>query len=227
MKLNATQRRIMERVINAFETGSADGDYGAISIHRDGPDGIRQLTYGRSQTTEYGKLPLLVQRYVDARGMYSRDLERYAGDAVWVPVTDDLAFRFLLRRAGRNDPVMRKIQDEFFNEEFFLPAVQWAWLYSFELPLSGLVIYDSFIHSGTVPREIRGMFPEPVPGNGGNERAWVRAYVQARHKWLARHPRAVLRKTTYRTQCLLHEIARDNWNLTTLPIRANGVKVAA
>jgi len=56
MQLTAKQKRICEQVVNAFETGSARGDYGNISIYNDGPNQIRQITYGRSQTTEYGRV---------------------------------------------------------------------------------------------------------------------------------------------------------------------------
>ena len=63
MNLSAGQKQIIERVINVFETGTVDGDYGAISIYSDGPHDVRQITYGRSQTTEYGNLRELVSRY--------------------------------------------------------------------------------------------------------------------------------------------------------------------
>jgi hypothetical protein len=38
-----------------FETGSVQGDYSIIAIFPDGPSQIEQVTYWRSQTTEYGK----------------------------------------------------------------------------------------------------------------------------------------------------------------------------
>jgi len=227
MNLSPTQRRVIERIVNAFETGSAEGDYGAISVYSDGPHGIRQITYGRSQTTEYGKLRLLVQRYVDAGGIYSSDLALYAGDVGSIPLTDDLAFRSLLRRAGREDPVMREVQDAFFEEEYFLPALAWADQHGFESALSALVIYDSFIHSGSILWLIRASFPESPPSHGGKERKWTREYVEARHKWLAAHPRAIVRKTIYRTRCFKRKIERGNWNLALMPIRANGVAVTA
>ena len=61
MKLTAGQRLICDRVINVFETGTVKGKYGAISIYDDGPHDIRQVTYGRSQTTEYGNLGTLIE----------------------------------------------------------------------------------------------------------------------------------------------------------------------
>ena len=66
MNLTPQQKSICEHVINVFETGSVAGDYSAIALFADGPHGERQVTYGRSQTTEYGNLRELVQMYVDA-----------------------------------------------------------------------------------------------------------------------------------------------------------------
>ena len=226
MNLDPYTKLIIQRVVNAFETGSAEGDYGAISIHKDGPHDIRQITYGRTQTTEYGKLRTLVRMYVDAKGLFSAELSRYIRHIGSVPLTDDLEFRTLLRKAGRTDPVMIDVQNTFFDAEYFEPAMIWARAHRLDLPLSALVVYDSFIHSGSILPIIRNMFSESPPSGGGDEQRWTRAYVKARDAWLAKHPRAALRKTRYRTRCLAAEIERGNWNLDLLPIRANGVAVS-
>jgi len=225
MDLTPDQKRLIERVVNVFETGTPEGDYANISIYHDGPHDIRQITYGRSQTTEYGKLRQLVQKYVDAGGMFSEDLRPYADKVGSTPLTDDAEFKNLLRRAGREDVVMREVQDQFFDEAYFAPAMAWADDHGFSEPLSALVIYDSFIHSGSILRLIRNMFPEVPPASGGDERAWTTAYVKARQKWLAAHPREAVRKTVYRTKCFKNEIQKGNWDLSQLPINANGTKV--
>jgi len=226
MDLSPEQKRLIERIVNVFETGTPDGDYGAISIHADGPHDVWQITYGRSQTTEYGNLRELVQRYVAANGAYSADLGGYAERIGSVPLTDDATFKTLLRRAGREDPVMRQIQDAFFDDRYFRPASKWADEEGFVEALSGLVIYDSFIHSGGILWLIRQMFPESPPASGGEERGWTTAYVNARHRWLSKHPRASVRATTYRTACFKREIARGNWDLHRVPVNANGVQVS-
>ena len=227
MKLDAQRKRVIERVINAFETSQADGDYGKITILHDGPHDIAQITYGRSQTTEYGNLWKLVRAYVDAGGTYSDRLRPYAPRVGNEPLTGDKTFRQLLRDAGRTDPVMQRVQDVFFETEYFRPAMKWADEHGFSLPLAALVIYDSFIHSGSILRTIRSTFPELVPSGGGSDRAWITAYVNARHRFLANHRRADVRNTVYRTRCFQREIKRDNWHLTQLPITANGVSVNA
>ncbi len=225
MNLMPQQRRVIEQVINVFETGSPQGDYGAISIYADGPHDIRQITYGRSQTTEYGSLRELVQLYAAAPGVFSAELALYADRVGSAPLTDDNDFKRLLRSAGRNDTVMQRTQDKFFARRYFDPAMKWCDTERFTQPLSMLIAYDSFIHSGSVLWVIRGMFSEVTPARGGDERAWMLAYISARHRWLSNHHRKVVRGSNYRTKDLLREVRRNNWDLAQLPIRANGTDV--
>lgn len=225
MHLTNTQRRLIERVISTIETGRPEGNYGAISIYADGPHGIRQITYGRAQTTEYGNLRRLVQMYAAAGGQYSAELAAFAPVVGSEPLTDDMAFRALLRDAGRKDPVMREMQDRFFDQVYFTPAMRWADDNGFVKALSALVIYDSFIHSGQILWLLRQKFPENPPAAGGSEEVWIKAYVTARHAWLKNHQKPILRKTIYRTEGLLKQIGAGNWDLSTVPVVMNGVDV--
>ena len=166
-----------------------------------------------------------MKNYANANGIYSNKLKPYVDKVGVTALTDDDTFKGLLKKAGNEDPVMRTVQDVFFDEVYYKPAMKWATDKGFILPLSALVIYDSFIHSGSILSVIRNTFPETVPANGGNEIEWTTAYVNARHKWLANHSREAVRKTTYRTKCFKEEIARGNWPLTLLPVNANGTKI--
>ena len=168
--LTDAQRRICIRVINVYETGTVEGDYGAISIYNDGPNGIRQVTYGRAQTTEYGNLHTLVSDYVAANGRFSAQLASYVGtigtkvgNPPHSPLVNDQIFLTLLRNAG-DDPVMRQTQDAFFDRVYFQPALNWAAANGFVKALSALVIYDLFNHSGGILSSIRDTFPEFDPG---------------------------------------------------------------
>ncbi|MEQ1604762.1 MAG: chitosanase [Pyrinomonadaceae bacterium] len=226
MNLSSKQKSLITKVINVFETGKPVGNYGVIAIFNDGPGDIRQITYGRSQTTEYGNLGKLVKNYAAANGIYSKKLKPFVDKVGVTPLTNDDTFKSLLKKAGTEDPLMRTVQDVFFDEVYYKPAMKWATDKGFILPLSALVIYDSFIHSGSILSVIRNAFPETVPADGGNEIEWTTAYVNARHEWLANHTREAVRKTTYRTKCFKTEIDRGNWPLTVLPINANGTKVS-
>jgi len=64
------------------------------------------------------------------------------------------------------------------------------------------------------------------PAQGGTEEDWIKQYVETRQKWLASASNKALHATVYRTRCLLNEIGRGNWDLSQLPIKANGVNVS-
>lgn len=226
MNLTDPQKRLILRVVNKFETGTADGDYADITLLKDGPGGIRQVTYGRSQTTEYGNLRDLVQAYIDAGGKLANDLKPYLPKIGKVALDKDDEFLGLLKDAGRNDPIMRTTQDKFFDTHYYDPAMRWATQDGFKEPLSALVIYDSFIHSGTILKFLRQRFPESVPAKGGNERKWIEQYVDVRHHWLANHSNNILQNTIYRTKCFQREIDRGNWDLSQTPINANGTDIS-
>lgn len=227
MNLSIPTTQLIQRIVNVFETGTPDGDYGAIAIYNDGPHDLPQITYGRSQVTEYGNLRSLIDRYVQTAGLYSNALRPYI-DAIGArSLVRDKPFLETLRKAGRLDPIMRTLQDRVFEERYFAPAMQWAQQQRLTLALSALVIYDSYIHSGGILWSIRSPFPQSPPLLGGDECQWTTAYVRARHTFLAKHPRVAVRKTIYRTHCLQREIDRANWDLTHRPIDANGVPVRA
>ncbi|HYC57097.1 MAG TPA: chitosanase [Candidatus Binatia bacterium] len=225
MDITTDQKRLIQSIVNVFETGRTGGDYGAVTRYADGPGGIRQVTYGRSQTTEYGKLRALLTAYVGAAGQYAAGLQPYIARIGSQPLVDDADFLRLLRDAG-NDPVMRQTQDRFFDTHYYNPAIRWCSEDGFLDPLSALVVYDSFIHSGSVLKFLRNRFPEHVPAKGGRERVWVSEYVDTRHHWLATHSNPLLQKTIYRTRCFLAEIERNNWDLSVRPIDANGIQVS-
>jgi hypothetical protein len=229
--LTDAQRRICIRVINVYETGSFEGDYGAISIFNDGPNDIPQVTYGRAQTTEYGNLRQLISDYVAANGRFSAQLAGYVrtigttvGNPPHSPLVDNQTFLTLLRNAG-GDPIMRQTQDVFFDRMYFQPAVDWAAANGFVKALSALVIYDSFNHSGGILSSIRDAFPEQTPAAGGDEERWISEYVAARQNWLATNSREALHATVYRTKDLMREVNRNNWDLSMVPIVANGTPV--
>lgn len=158
--LTDSQKLVCEQVINVYETGTVAGKYGAISIYHDGPHGIRQITYGRSQTTEYGNLKELVEMYVEEGGSFASALAPYVDRIGLAALVDDATFKDLLRRAGNEDPAMRRAQDAFFDRRYFQPALDWADAHGFTLALSILVIYNSFIHSGGILKFLRSRFPK-------------------------------------------------------------------
>jgi chitosanase len=174
---------------------------------------------------QQGNLVDLIRMYCDKGGAYAAQLKPYLPQIGVKPLVDDSRFKSLLVSAAREDRLMKEAQDEFFDKVYSTPALKWFTEHGFTLPLSMLVIYDSFIHSGGIRLDLRRRFAELVPAKGGDEKKWIQQYVKARHEWLAGHDRPILRKTIYRTKCYLGEIERKNWDLTALPIRMNDIAV--
>ncbi len=223
-------KRKIEQVVNVFETGKKEGDYAQVTVYADYTDPgtgnrIKQVTYGRSQTTEFGHLKALLQEYIANNGSYGHELAPFLNQLGRKPsLENNTVFCDLLRKAGKEDPVMKLSQDQFFDGKYYTPAFQWFTTQAFSLPLSMLVIYDSFIHSGSILSFLRKKFPTPVPANGGDEKEWISHYVLARHHWLSNHREPLLRLTAYRTTCFRELIADQNWKLTR-PINANGTMI--
>ena len=218
-------KEVIVQVLNVFETGSKEGVYDSLVVYPDGHGESYQITYGRCQTTEQGNLATLIDAYVENEGRFAEEFVPYLERIGRVPLADDEGFKNLLRRAAREDPIMKTTQDAFFDAIYWKPAVEWFDAHGFKLPLSMLVVYDSFIHSGGILWFLRKRFSALPPSKGGDERRWIASYVDIRHQWLKYHSRALLRKTIYRTQTFLTEMERDNWALETLPINANGCLV--
>lgn len=209
----------IQRILNCIETGNPDGDYDNITILPDGPltgnggnERMRQVTYGKTQTTEWGNLKDLVAFYIQNNGKFAEDMKRYTPFIGKRSLVNDKNFISLLEKAGK-DPIMVTTQDSFFDSHYWNKAFAWFNLCKFTLPLSMLVIYDSFIQSGGILDFLRNRFSEVPPSKGGDEKAWITAYVKTRHSWLSNNIREDLRNSSYRTNDLLRGIKEENWEL--------------
>jgi chitosanase len=224
-------KKKIEQVVNVFETGSAKGNYAELVKYKDYTDPVTkqlmiQITYGRSQTTEFGHLKELLQDYVNVNGMFANDVRPYLPRLGKQPsLAGENDFCDALIRAGKQDPVMKKCQDDLFDVKYYQPAYQWFLDNGFTLPLSMLVIYDSRIHSGGILSFLRKRFPTNVPVHGGDEKEWIGNYVDVRGKWLAAHSNPILRSTTYRTSCFNKQMEAENWDLSG-QISANGILIS-
>lgn len=213
--IDPTIKKKIQDIVSVFETSSTKPLYDILVCLPDGPGGIRQITYGKHQTTEYGNLNALIKKYCETAGArYAKDLQNYLQfiGKHDHPLADNLPFKQLLKLAG-TDYVMHQVQDEFFDRYYWDPAVNFFETNRFSLALSMAVIYDSYIHSGGVPSWLRKRFTEKTPVNGGNEKEWISEYVYTRDNWLEHHEDKVLRNTDYRTDCWIEQIHTNNWDL--------------
>jgi chitosanase len=219
--LTATQGRTVEAIVNLFETGHVLGDYGQVTVLA-GDTG--HLTFGRSQTTlGSGNLHKLLQRYCDNAGArFGRRLAAFLPQAAARDNALDTHARLHnLLRATADDPVMRDVQDQFFDQEYFQPAMRTADRHGITLPLGLAVVYDSFVHGswGKIRDRVQG-----TPASLG-EKTWVADYVAARRHWLATHPRGDLRATVYRMDSFLRLIELGAWGLE-LPLVVRDAEIS-
>jgi chitosanase len=220
MNIDANTKQRIIQVIRCFETSKKEGNYGALAFLHDGPGYIQQITYGSSQATEFGNLWRIIDGYCKAGGVHADKLQPYVSRVGKMPsLCKDQAFIALLQAAAL-DPIMHAAQDEVFARYYFDPAMHFADGEGFVLPLSLLVVYDSWIHSGGIFGFLRQQFAEMTPAHGGDERRWVTQYVNVRHQWLsARYP-----GTVYRMKAFEQAIEANNWDMAQ-PINANGIEV--
>ena len=121
--MTETQKRTAWAIVNVFETGTLAGRYGAIA-RTDGDPG--RLSYGRSQASLAsgglyqlaGQLLPVARRGVQ-RGALS--VPRPAETLRLVPGWRN-GLCGALEDAGA-DPVMHRVQDQFFEADYFDPAL--------------------------------------------------------------------------------------------------------
>lgn len=216
---------LIKKVLLAFEQSSTTIQYDKIYIWNDGPDSRKQITLSFG-VTEYGNLKELVRTYCLKGGRHSDGLSKFVGDIGKKPLANNTDFIDLLEAAG-GDPVMQMVQDQAFDDMYITPAVKWCEKSKLELPLSRLVVADSYLHSGSILMSLRNKFPEKLPSLGGNEKKWVESYCIVRRDWLANHTRKILNKTVYRMDFMQDLIDKGDWNLSQKNYSANGVKITA
>jgi chitosanase len=220
--LTDIQKKTAQAIVNIFESGRPHGDYSCVTVMK-GDTG--HLTYGRSQTTlASGNLALLIQAYCDASGLLSDSLRPFlsAFDRRDFKLDNNEKLKALLRESG-NDPVMKRIQDEFFDRVYWGPALKSADYIGVNKALGITVIYDSKIHGSYY-----GMMELTNQRYGQakdiGEEEWIKVYVSVRRDWLANNSNTLLRKTVYRMDSFKELIKGDKWELP-LPLIVRSVVI--
>lgn len=233
MELTPDQKRAIDSILCIFETGRlpSPSAYATCTILNDGAG----ISYGKHQSTDKGgTLDLIVQRYIVKGGQNAAALKSFVPyltgnqTAQFPPGSVRPAWLTSLINllvASAADPLMQKAQDEIFEEQYMNPALGHAKAAGVVHPLSLLVIYDTCIQSGPAAvSRMRNLFNEACPANGGDEKAWTKAYIRARQNWLLAFPNPLVQGSAYRTKALMAIADADNWSLTT-PLRVRGVTI--
>ena len=222
--LTPLQNQTAQAIVNLFETSSARGDYGAVTVI---PGDTGHLSFGRSQTTlGSGNLHALLQRYCDNAGArFGPRLAPWLERLEQRDTTLDHELRLHnLLRATADDPVMREMQDQFFDEGYWQPAARIAAGMGIATPLGLAVVYDSLIQgSWKTVRDLTIAQAGRLADLG--EHAWIDAYIATRHAWLAGNRRSDLRATTYRMEAFQRLAEQGYWGLE-LPLVVRGAELS-
>jgi chitosanase len=223
MTVTPDQKRVIDSILSINETGKLPSPtaYSTVTILKDGAG----ISYGKHQSTDRsGSLDAIVMRYLDLNGTLASKLDPYlprlnANFSSKVdpsnPPSDVKALMRLLSDAGK-DPIMQRAQDEIFDEQYWMPAVNKGKAMKLTLPFSYLALYDTCIHSGPSRIDsLRKNFPEVPPSVGGDEKAWTRAFLNARYAWLRAYPNPVVQRSAERVTAILKISAAENWELKT------------
>lgn len=223
MSMTIEQKNTAEAIVNVFETGKVKGRYNAVTVLQ-GDAG--HLSYGRSQASlGSGSLYLLLRDYTNEAGAQFAGrlrpiLERFRNKDF--SLDTDTEVRALLREAG-DDPVMQRVQDEFFDRMYWQRASNAAESCGLSLPLCTTIVYDSFIH-GSFQR-IRELVNGGRPASAAfSQEDWAHAYVQARKNWLSSGS-PLLQRTVYRMEAFENLMdVQKKWQLE-LPLTVRGVAI--
>lgn len=231
MNLSPSQLRAIHGALSVFETGRAPSAraYATVSVLRDGAG----ISYGLHQSTDRANsLDAIASRYLALKGLYAEELRPMLGhlasnDSTKLvaggpyPAWAQLLMRTLSKAGG--DPIMQRAQDEIFDELYLKPALREADDAGLTTALGALVMYDTAIQSGEGRiKTHRKAFPEKSPRNGGDEHAWIEAYLRTRGAWLLASSNPLVRASVYRVDSLLSLAKAGLWALP-LPLKIRGV----
>ena len=229
MILFEEKRALITKIINCFEQGRPEFQHDKVDFLKDGvfPGSLtRQIQYTLSWgITQTSAMPLFLKDYVNLNAKFSEEFREYLPKLSQQSLVKDGKFEALLKRAAREDKVYTNLMEDYFYKVYFSKAVTWWKDNGFKEYLSLAVIMDSQIHSGGMLPFLRERFPEPTPIKGGNERIYIKQYLQVRRDWLKNHSDSTLKKIWTRPQFYINELEKGNWNLSELPIFPNGVKL--
>lgn len=207
------KRRILN-FVNVVELGSPNDRFDDISILPDGINGRLQITYGLSQADEKSDLLPLLKTYEGNKGTLANQLHPFLSriNDVGGTLVQDTVFKNLLKQAA-NDPIMQTTQSDFRDTRFFQPASNYFNANGFQLPLSLLVIYDSWFQSGGILPFLLRKVPTKLPVNKNTEKDWTKQYVDVRNTWLI-NKGGVFKISAQRTKCFQTQITNGNWDLS-------------
>lgn len=232
--LEPKTKRIAEAITSIFENSTTELQYGYAEALGDG----RGLTAGRAGfTSGTGDLVIVVRRYLGIRPESPLAAFLPALEELAVARSDDVSalagFGTLFAATG-DDAQMRAVQDAVVDELYYLPMLREAEALGVVLPLTLAALYDTAIQHGTYPDPdgLPTLVAETTaavgrPGDGADEQAWLRQFLQVRRQHLQHSAelstRRVWAASTGRCDAFEALVADHRWALDPpLPVAVYG-----
>lgn len=206
-------------ILIAFEMGRKEPRYDAIYVFPDGRNRRRQVTLSYGYTEDSGSLYKLLQFYTIADGQFADQLLPYLPKIGTGKLHNSDSFKSLLIEAAQKDAFFCECQDFAFKALYLNRGYTKAAEYGIKTNLGIAVIVDSVLHGSL--DVVSNLFREARPSRGGNEKEFIKAYCDAREKWL-KSKGEPLSNTTYRPQAFKKAIELGDWDLSQ-NFNANGI----
>jgi chitosanase len=217
-----TEKEMIDTLTGIFEGGS----YCALA---DSPTDIRGgLSFGKHQVSEIqGTLLTLLKNYVTKPGAGEASvatlnshiaLFNSAGTRYTGTTAQRDAFKRALK-AACTDPVMQKVQDEYFDNVYYTPAMRNAVDFGIQTALGRSMFYDIAIQAGpkrlTFYSAALSRWTAENPGTAPDEKTFLRYVNAARRSAMRKSTSRDYQASVYRPDEYDKLLEQGNLNLTS------------
>jgi chitosanase len=187
-----TQKTIADQFISIFENGTTDIQYEYIEDFND----TRGYTAGRAGfTSGTGDMLMVIKEYTikkpnNSLTPYINELERLfqiyknnnyelSNESANIENLDGLKEAWIENAKFK---LFRDIQDKVVDDIFFYPSVEICDMIGLKMPLSLLVIYDSYVQHGKIGldklvKKATDITNNQTPKDGADELTWLKNFV--------------------------------------------------
>lgn len=215
-----TENKVIQ-ILSVFETGQKTVRYDGVYVMPDGKNKRRQVTLSYGFTEDGGNLSKVLQFYILSNGRFAYQTAPFVEKIGTGTLYKSDTFKALLKEAAQKDPFFNACQDFAFRALYLKRGYEKAEEFGIETNLGKAVIIDSVLHGSL--DYVANLFSEARPSRGGDEKIFIKAYLNAREKWLSESS-ALLADTVYRVRGFREAVKMNDWDLLK-PFDANGTLI--
>lgn len=214
-------QQLADVILCIFETSSKLPKYSTVATLKDGPGGIKQITWGYHQATDASNtVDEILEDFITIPGDHSKELKeaqlwaeqilpkfRSNNPTVMQRLANDNKVKVQLGIIGAL-PEGQLAQRRVFRAKYMAPAIKAVEGSGWVDPISLVAVLDGMTHGSWA--RLRDLTSPQLKV----ERNWIKAYLLRRNRWLkfAKDP---LPATACRSEALLKLMAEGNYGLVT------------